>query len=268
MPDVAVRAGCKFSGEEEGGKEDFWGAACDISGLFDSLGGGLRRVKLSGLTPKGRLLDRASRFDPGHARVGNADLTLLDVNGVEVGSYFVADIKIEEIASSSPSADVFDTVITLDCENLLPDSEWTWNQIRSGKLNRTGMWHSLDSKGRHAWLSVALNHHGYREINTPRPGTAYELDGRYILDESSFYCAFGEAINGPAGYFGWNLSALDDCLSGDWGASRPMVLNWNHSQASRERIMGDDHTAREYEGQFLNFLTEILSQRNVTVNYL
>src|SRR2546421_5312984 len=45
-------------------------------------------------------------------------------------------------------------------------------------------------------------------------GTRYDLDGRFVTDVEGFYCAIGEAINGPGGYFGLNLDALDDCLSG------------------------------------------------------
>ncbi|MER7009230.1 barstar family protein [Dactylosporangium sp. NPDC000555] len=49
-------------------------------------------------------------------------------------------------------------------------------------------------------------------------GTTYDLDGRFVTDIEGFYCAIGEAINGPGGYFGWNLNALDDCLRGSFGA--------------------------------------------------
>ncbi|WP_372346599.1 barstar family protein [Streptomyces sp. KL116D] len=53
------------------------------------------------------------------------------------------------------------------------------------------------------------------------------LDGRHIVDRDTFCCAIGEAINGPGGYFGWNLDALDDCLCGGWGATTPFTLHWD-----------------------------------------
>jgi len=53
------------------------------------------------------------------------------------------------------------------------------------------------------------------------------LDGRHITDEDGFYCALGEAVNGPGGYFGWNLDALNYCLRGHWGAQAPFTLHWH-----------------------------------------
>ncbi|WP_406100936.1 barstar family protein [Streptomyces sp. NBC_01003] len=76
------------------------------------------------------------------------------------------------------------------------------------------------SEGRRAWLSVALWSHEYQRPGHPvdaEPGQVFALDGRQVVDANSFYCALGEAINGPGGYFGWNLDAANDCLRGRWG---------------------------------------------------
>ncbi|MFE2828603.1 barstar family protein [Streptomyces sp. NPDC059271] len=266
MSEVKMQAGCKLYGEN--GVDDFWGQARDISGLFEPLEGGLRRVKLTGLNPGGRLLKCITLNNSKSAHLGNADLTLLDCGEVEIGSYFVADVHLDSIATSVEGGGIYDAVVTLDCETILPGSGVTWNLLRSKELNRNGIWRSLDRRGRRAWLSVALNHHGYRKPSVHRLDLAYAIDGSHIFDESSFYCALGEAVNGPAGYFGWNLSALDDCLSGEWGAVHPMVLDWNFSQDSRDRLREDAQAAIEYEGKFLEFLSEIFYKRNVTVNYL
>jgi Barstar (barnase inhibitor) len=40
------------------------------------------------------------------------------------------------------------------------------------------------------------------------------LDGSRIVDIPTFYIVLGEAINGPGGYYGAGLDALDDCLGG------------------------------------------------------
>ncbi|MEU9576957.1 barstar family protein [Streptomyces chilikensis] len=53
-----------------------------------------------------------------------------------------------------------------------------------------------------------------------------------MVDEESFHCALGEAVDGPCGYFGWDLDALDDCLRGRWGATAPFTLHWDHSAGS------------------------------------
>jgi hypothetical protein len=87
-----------------------------------------------------------------------------------------------------------------------------WDLVRTGHLNHTGMWHELAPEERHAWLSVALWSREYQRQGKPDApvGQVFALDGRHIVDEDSFYCAIGEAVNGPGGYFGWNLDALDD----------------------------------------------------------
>ncbi|MGR7001821.1 barstar family protein [Yinghuangia aomiensis] len=36
--------------------------------------------------------------------------------------------------------------------------------------------------------------------------------------------ALGETVNGPGGYFGGNLDALDDCLGGTFGYTAPGTL--------------------------------------------
>lgn len=174
--------GCYLT--RDGVGSGFYGKARDVTGLFTSLGGGLRRVKLSGITPRGRLLDCAGRVGTKRALAGNADIVLLDVNDVEVGSYFVADVSVEEVRARYGDAEIMDLVVTLDCEDLLPDAEKTWELIRSGELNHLEMWRSLDAVGRYAWLSVALNHHGYRSLAEAQPGAVYELDGRYVTDEN------------------------------------------------------------------------------------
>ncbi len=57
-----------------------------------------------------------------------------------------------------------------------------------------------------------------------------------MTDIEGFYCAIGEAINGPGGYFGWNLDALADCLGGGFGAQAPLRLVWHDSAVARERL--------------------------------
>jgi barstar (barnase inhibitor) len=55
---------------------------------------------------------------------------------------------------------------------------------------------------------------------TDKPArSTYFLDGRHVTDVDGFYCAVGEAINGPGGYFGWNTGAVDDCLRGSTSCS-------------------------------------------------
>jgi RNAse (barnase) inhibitor barstar len=122
--------------------------------------------------------------------------------------------------------DLVDLTVRLSSDLALPGSDRPWQLVRTGALDRTGLWHDLDRAGRRAWLSVAL----IRQVSgsaVDRPaGTTYQLDGRYVTDEDAFYCTIGEAVNGPGGYFGWNLDALLDCLHGGFGAEAPFILHW------------------------------------------
>ncbi|WP_432944427.1 barstar family protein [Kribbella sp. CA-253562] len=72
-----------------------------------------------------------------------------------------------------------------------------------------------------------------RSVEAASAGHEFVLGGRYVFDEDGFYCAIGEAVNGPGGYFGWNLDALVDCLRGGWGAVAPFVLRWASSAVAR-----------------------------------
>lgn len=39
-------------------------------------------------------------------------------------------------------------------------------------------------------------------------------------------------MNGPGGYYGSNLAALDDCLFGGYGQAAPFRLVWQNSAVS------------------------------------
>ncbi|MEU3556033.1 barstar family protein [Streptomyces fragilis] len=220
---------------------DFWGPSHEAQGLFTPLPGeedGARQVLLAGCRPRGGLLRSTGHLGRQRASAGNADLDLLDADGTVMGSYFVNDVTVVDARPSARGADLLDLTVTLWCENALPGAEPVWDLIREGRLDRTGLWRDLTPEGRHAWLSVALWSREYRHRGRPDApaGQVLTLDGRDIVDEESFYCALGEAVNGPCGYFGRNLDALDDCLRGRWGATVPFTLYWDHSAESVARL--------------------------------
>jgi RNAse (barnase) inhibitor barstar len=70
-----------------------------------------------------------------------------------------------------------------------------------------------------------------------------------VTDRPGFYCAIGEAVNGPGGYFGANLDALRDCLRGGFGATAPFHLVWHASTVARTSLGG-------YFGEILAVLHE------------
>ncbi|MES9523083.1 barstar family protein [Streptomyces capoamus] len=264
--EVADRAGEGFtyaltSDEDE---SDFWGFAQEARGLFIGGDDGFRQVELLGCSARGTLLTCLDRLGGRRARAGNAHLALLDARGRTMGSYFVNDLT-ATAAGPSPAADgLLDISVRLWCDELLPGSAWVWELLRRGELTRKGMWHPLSPEERRAWLSVALASRQYQRRDHPAdspPGRVFTLDGRQVVDADSFYCALGEAVNGPGGYFGWNLAAVDDCLRGGFGAMTPFTLEWRHSDLAKSRLAGDDSNP----DAFFEVLLEIFRDRGVDV---
>ncbi|WP_310724314.1 barstar family protein [Streptomyces sp. N2A] len=227
-----------LTGEED--ENDFWGFARDARGFFSPLEEeGWRQVEFVRSAPQGGLLASLDHVGGRRAVAGNAYLDVLDAEGVSMGSYFVNDVTVLSVRPSPTGADLVDVTVRMWCDQAMPGSGWVWELIRAGRLTRTGLWQELDAAGRRAWLSVALWSHRYQRRGIPDApaGTVFTLDGRHIVDLDSFYCALGEAVNGPGGYFGWNLNAVDDCLRGRWGATPPFTLDWQHSTVARTHLV-------------------------------
>ncbi|WP_410812260.1 barstar family protein [Micromonospora sp. 067-2] len=94
----------------------------------------------------------------------------------------------------------------------------------------------------------------------------YDLDGRFVTDIEGFYCAIGEAINGPGGYFGWNLDALDDCLGGGFGARTPFLLVWHNSAVAREHLVAGYDRRRLHPATTLEYLLDLLAEHQVEID--
>ncbi|MEU2247122.1 barstar family protein [Streptomyces sp. NPDC019224] len=76
----------------------------------------------------------------------------------------------------------------------------------------------------------------------------YVIEGSRITGPDSFWTVVGEAVNGPGGYFGRNLDAFADCLSGGMGTpdDGDFVIEWR-DHALSARALGHAETARYLE---------------------
>jgi hypothetical protein len=74
------------------------------------------------------------------------------------------------------------------------------------------------------------------------------IDGRRIGSLEDFCLVMGEAVNGPGGYFGLNLDAFNDCLSGGFGTPEDgdYVVEWHYHEQSRVAL-GHPETVRQLE---------------------
>ncbi|GAB1639926.1 barstar family protein [Krasilnikovia sp. MM14-A1259] len=134
----------------------------------------------------------------------------------------------------------------------------------TGRPAEKNLWAGYDRELRHHWAGVALAH---RSDAADRPaGTTYDLDGRFVTDIEGFYCALGEAINGPGGYFGWNLDALDDCLAGRFGARPPFRLVWHDSAVARERLVAGYDPRRLGPAITLEYLLDTLEAHHIEID--
>jgi hypothetical protein len=73
------------------------------------------------------------------------------------------------------------------------------------------------------------------------------LDGSRVLDIPTFHIALGEAVNGPGGYYGGDLGALDDCLRGRFGLIPPFVLEIIGLEHVRETIESTEKVWRQWQ---------------------
>ncbi|MBF6237054.1 barstar family protein [Nocardia otitidiscaviarum] len=254
---------CALTGDDD---DEPWGIAHDVRGLFAIRSEGqLLEVELLGCNPQGKLRKCLGSLTAGGVRVGGASLDVLDSNGVSMGSYFVSEMTVTTARPSSPDSGSVDLGVTLYCDNACFGGEWVWNLIRDGGMNRRDIWQRLDTENRIAWLAVALWTSAYQRRGRPDsgPGQVFTLDGHAVTDIVSFYCALGEAINGPGGYFGWNLDALCDCLRGGWSASNPFTLEWLHSDVARKHLLTDP--AVDAGRTLFDLLLEIFDENGIEV---
>lgn len=111
-----------------------------------------------------------------------------------------------------------------------------WNQWRISYPVQKNEWSSLSKDSRRSWLKVVKNYNSnkfnYPEINENK----FCLDGTYITDYSSFFCALGETINGPGGYYGFDFNSLVDCFFGGFGAKVPFTLRWKNHQVGKRYL--------------------------------
>lgn len=145
--------------------------------------------------------------------------------------------KVDTWHPSSHGPDLID--LALDAEHFTPVPEHArplWEQWLTGPPVTPGTWTRLDTRSRAAWLDLVRDR-ACRRTHADRPsGRSYALDGRHITDEPGLYLALGEAVNGPGGYFGGCLGALDDCLRGNFGYTAPATLLWRGSATASEHL--------------------------------
>ncbi|WP_367124100.1 barstar family protein [Streptomyces phytohabitans] len=117
-----------------------------------------------------------------------------------------------------------------------------WRDWAQGPPSVTGTWKELPPRAHESWLHVAQSawFRSGRAAKRYGDASSYDIGGAGLVDIAGFYCALGESINGPGGYFGSNLSALADCLANSGPHGRQLFrLRWSDFESSR-RDLGED----------------------------
>lgn len=203
--------------------------------------------------------------------LGNAEVRILDDGGGRIGAYFVADVRVvgrsehpaDDGQGQPGPGDGFD--LDIDCLQVQAPSPLAgpiWERWRHGAPTQRNQWADLPRENRSAWLEVVRLSRTPPPAGDAPPGSVFDLDGTHVDDRPSFYCALGEAVNGPGGYFGADLDALADCLRGGFGATTPFTLVWHHHNESAARLTRLDDGP---DGPFYDRLLRILNAGGVTV---
>jgi hypothetical protein len=165
-----------------------------------------------------------------------ASVSARGYDGREVGAYTDSlSGEVVAVRRSALGADLLDVELDGGAYDPIPaGARALWDSWLEKPPSEPGTWASLDTGMRHEWLRLALGHHRYGAAPDRPAGTVHRLDGRHVTDLNGFFCALGEAVNGPGGYFGWNWYAVEDCLRGAWGAAAPVRLVWGDAGIARE----------------------------------
>jgi RNAse (barnase) inhibitor barstar len=225
-------------------ESDMWGTCLDIKGLFAPFDdpdaeAERRMLELVGWSPAGSLQELPSVAGDLPHTFGNAWIHVLDYAGESIAQFWSPQMQALEWHPSQAKPGLIDAIVeVVFLFSPYPAAEAIWERWRHGRPSSKSLWTECEPEDREAWMSVVA---GYSFNQLPKqpddpPGRTYHLDGSNVVNEMSFYCALGEAINGPGGYFGWNLQALVDCLSGNFGATRPFTLIWHDFEVARTHL--------------------------------
>ncbi|MFJ9632067.1 barstar family protein [Streptomyces sp. NPDC101175] len=214
-------------------------------------------VRLLGCSPRGAL---RVALDGGDEDLGHAKMLRIDSSGRPL--QLVVEGELRAWIPSARGPGLVDLTLEPWTERPPLAARAVWDLWGEGRPSEPGRWADCDTEGRRFWLGTALANHPHGAPDRP-PGTTYHLDGRHVTDPQGFFCALGEAVNGPGGYFGWGVDALTDCLRGRWGAAAPFTLVWHEATVARACLGLTPHTG-PHPPTFGELLA-LLAERHVDV---
>ncbi|MER7441612.1 barstar family protein [Micromonospora avicenniae] len=248
------------------------GTCRDVTGVFrEQAAPPVPQVRLLGCQPEPLLLaalesvGQSTKASLRRRRI-RADVHMVAADGSD--SQVIGAVVSGTIQASEPSrfgTGLLDVTVDSDPQEPLPAGALrVLEHWYAGAPTEKNLWAGYDRDLRHHWAGAALAH---RSSTPDRPaGATYDLDGRFVTDIEGFYCAIGEAINGPGGYFGWNLDALHDCLTGGFGAQTPFRLVWHDSATARAHLVTGYDRRLLHPATTMDYLLDMLAEHRVKVD--
>ncbi|MEU4174540.1 barstar family protein [Streptomyces sp. NPDC026589] len=189
---------------------------------------------------------RAHHVGRARRKTEEAELQVVDRQGRTIGAYYLgrvcAEFRHELVPSVEDRPDLDYSFLGYICE--YPWAGEIWRRWAESRPVEHGEWARHPSDRHESWLHVVQT----AWFDSGRNATRYETDGTAVVDSTGittragFYCALGEAVNGPGGYFGSNRDAIIDCLrTMRRDGAAPFRLVWQNIAASREAL-GSDFT--------------------------
>lgn len=218
-------------------------------------------IEVDGLSTEADLLSFRDEED-GSFDLGDILVDVLDANEVSLGAYDLWGATFE--ADGDGRGTLWANV------SLAPHvgARTVWDRWREQLPDTYGQWTALPAGEREGWVEAAQLHyfHEAGERRTwPMPDGRITLHGEHVVDLACFFCAVGEAFNGPGGYFGSNFTALADCLANlDREPGRPVQLWWTDMAVAEEALVRRVETGQGWMRIF-DIAMGVLDEYNVEV---
>lgn len=176
-------------------------------------------------------------------RFDDVELRVVSAAGEVLAYYYIGTTDLQSAQPSDAATGSTDALVSFRGYSLpYPGAREFWRRWASRVPIERGEWRSHPPELYDSWLHVvqqawfASGHRATRYSDE----THYVIDGAGMANIAGFYCALGEAINGPGGYFGSNPNALEDCLSSDKAKRALIRLTWQNFRLSERSIAPDE----------------------------
>jgi RNAse (barnase) inhibitor barstar len=259
------------------------GTSSSRAGLAVVSGGVL--VELGLLAPEARFVAACRGGGRASSKVGNVNVNVLDRDEKIIGSYFVASAEVVEACRANGDRRPNRETEAIELWDLVlrgallapahPRAFVWWARWRERRPEQPGEWASLSTEDRTAWLEVVRLFRGERTlrlggdearlVGTRESAQAalFVLDGRHVTDRPGLFCALGEALRGPGGYYGAGLDGVQDCLCGGFEIVPPFTLCWLDAEIARVSLA--DTAGDHGGGSLFDELIRMLRDRGVNV---